>query len=227
MIFNSVETQAILLSLKVAILCSVISLPIAIAFGWLLARKNFKGKIILDNIIQLPLVMPPVTIGYLLLVILGSNGILGRPLYQMFGLRFAFTFSAAVLAALIVSFPLVVRAIRVAFEMVDQQLEEAARTLGASNWKTFMTITLPLSWPGIISGFVLCFARSLGEFGATITFAGNIAGVSQTLPLAIFEYMEVPGEEATALKLVVVSILISFVAMLGSEILNRRLKKAR
>jgi molybdate transport system permease protein len=225
--FTAVEIDAIILSLKVAVLCSLISLPFAIAIGWLLARKKFIGKVVLDNFVQLPLVMPPVTIGYLLLVFLGSNGLIGKYLYNYLGIRISFTLSAAVLAALIVSFPLVVRAVRVAFEMVSEDLEEAAYTLGASKWKTFRTITLPLAWPGIISGFILCFARSLGEFGATITFAGNISGVTQTLPLAIYEYMEVPGGEMAALRLVLVSIGISFAAMVGSEMLNRKLKKVR
>jgi molybdate transport system permease protein len=221
--FTSEEFQAIALSVKVAAICAIVSLPFAIGIGWLLARKNFRGKWLVDGFVHLPLVLPPVTIGYLLLIIFGVKGIIGKFLLDQLGMRISFTFWAAVMASIVVSFPLVVRAIKIAIEMVDRELEFAARTLGASPWKTFVTITIPLALPGIFSGFILSFARCLGEFGATITFAGNIVGQTQTLPLAIYSAMEVPGGEMIAFRLASVSILLSFVAMVGSEYLNKKL----
>lgn len=221
--FTNEELQAIGLSIRVAIICAFISLPFAVGIGWLLARKSFYGKWILDGFVQLPLVLPPVTIGYLLLLTLGTKGIIGSFLYEELGIRISFTFWAAVLASIVVSFPLVVRAIKVAIEMVDVELESAARTLGSGPWKTFFTITIPLALPGILSGFILCFARCLGEFGATITFAGNIVGETQTLPLAIYSAMEMPGGDMIALRLATVSIVLSFLAMIGSGFLNRKL----
>jgi len=221
--FTPEEFQAIGLSIKVAAICAVISLPFAIGIGWILARKEFRGKWFLDGFVQLPLVLPPVTIGYLLLIVLGVKGIVGKFLLDNLGVRISFTFWAAVIASVVVSFPLVVRAIKIAFEMVDTKLESAARTLGAGPWKTFFTISIPLALPGIFSGFILSFARCLGEFGATITFAGNIIGKTQTLPLAIYSAMEVPGGEMIAFRLASVSILLSFAAMVGSEYLNRKL----
>lgn len=223
--FTYEEFQAITLSIKVATICAVISLPIAIAIGWVLARKKFRGKWFLDGFVQLPLVLPPVTIGYLLLLVFGTRGFVGQFLFERMGIRISFTFWAAVLASMVVSFPLVVRAIKIAIEMVDVELESAARTLGAGPWKTFFAITIPLAFPGIFSGFILSFARCLGEFGATITFAGNIVGQTQTLPLAIYSAMEVPGGELVAFRLATVSILLSFAAMVGSEYLNRKLIK--
>ena len=223
--FTYEELQAIGLSIRVATICAVVSLPIAVGVGWLLARKSFRGKWFLDGFVQLPLVLPPVTIGYVLLLVFGVRGFIGKFLLEQFDIRISFTFWAAVLASIIVSFPLVVRAIKVAIEMVDIELESAARTLGAGPWKTFFTITVPLAFPGIFSGFILSFARCLGEFGATITFAGNIIGQTQTLPLAIYSAMEVPGGEMVAFRLALVSIILSFMAMVGSEYLNRKLIK--
>jgi len=221
--FTYAELQAIWLSIKVAFVCAVLSLPLAIATGWLLARRQFPGKWFVDGFVQLPLVLPPVTIGYILLLTLGKKGIIGDFLFQYLGIRVSFTFWAAVIASIVVSFPLIVRAIKITIEMIDVELEATARTLGAGPWRTFFTITLPLALPGILSGFVLSFARCLGEFGATITFAGNIVGKTQTLPLAIYSAMEVPGGEMVAMRLASVSIVLAFAAMVGSEYINRKL----
>lgn len=223
--FTTSEFQAIKLSAGVAIWSSLLSLPLALALGYWLARKQFFGKSIIESIIHLPLVMPPVTTGYLLLLIFGAHGFIGKWLYAAFGLRLAFTFEAAVIASIVVSFPLIVRSIRTAIEMVDPGLEDASRILGAGRLKTFFRITIPLAAPGIISGTILAFARSLGEFGATITFAGNIAGKTQTLPLAVFAYMQVPGKESQTFRLVFISVLISFAAMILSELYIKKMKR--
>jgi molybdate transport system permease protein len=221
------ELQAIGLSLKVAAICSLLSLPLALATGWLLARRKFHGKWLLDGFVHLPLVLPPVTVGFLLLMAFGVNGVLGKLLMEHFGIRISFTFWAAVLASAVVSFPLLVRAIKVAIEMVDEELESAARTLGAGPWRAFFTITVPLAMPGILSGAVLGFARCLGEFGATITFAGNIAGTTQTMPLAIYTAMQSPGGDIIAFRLAAVSILMAFLAVIGSELLNKKLLRQK
>lgn len=225
--FNQTEIQAILLSLKVAVICVILSLPLALWIGHKMARTEFIGKSVIESIIHLPLVMPPVTTGYILLLVFGSNGWLGHWLQQKLGVQLAFAFPATVLASMVVSFPLMVRAIRTSMEMVDTGLEEASRLLGVGPFKTFVKITIPLALPGIISGTILAFARSLGEFGATITFAGNIAGSTQTLPLAIFSYMQIPGQEGATLRLAVVSIIISLVAMILSEWYLKKLKHGR
>lgn len=225
--YTASEWSAIQLSIGVAVICSVITLPVAIFFGWFLARKNFTGKSMLEGILHLPLVLPPITTGYLLLIIFGNKGFIGSFFYEKFGIQIAFSFYAAVIAAVFVSFPLVTRSIRLSIELVDQKLEEAARTLGASSFRVFFTITLPLALPGVISGFILSFARSLGEFGATISFAGNIQGKTQTLPLAIFSEMQVPGQEASTMRLVIVSVVISLIAMVAAEYLNRRIIKSK
>ncbi len=211
--FNEAEINALKLSVKVAVYCSLISLPIALWVGYKMARSNFYGKSIVESIIHLPLVMPPVTTGYLLLLMFGAKSLLGSWLYTLFGIKIAFTFQAAVIASVFVSFPLIVRSVRTAMEMVDTGLEEASRILGASKLKTFFRVTVPLALPGVVSGTILAFARSLGEFGATITFAGNIEGETQTLPLAIYSYMQVPGKEGATMRLVIVSVVISFIAM--------------
>ena len=182
MFLSEPEWQAVLLSLKVSSLAVALSLPFGIFFSWLLVRRTFPGKALLDSILHLPLVLPPVVVGYLLLVAMGRRGFIGSWLYDWFGISFAFSWRGAVLAAAVMSFPLMVRAIRLALEGVDVKLEQAARTLGASRWRVFLTITLPLTLPGIIVGTVLAFARSLGEFGATITFVSNIPGETRTLP---------------------------------------------
>jgi molybdate transport system permease protein len=223
--FNATEAQALWLSVKVAVYCSLISIPLALALGYVMARRNFYGKPFVESLIHLPLVMPPVTTGYLLLLLFGVKGILGKWLLSAFGIRISFTFSAAVIASVFVSFPLIVRSIRTAMEMVDPGLEDASRILGAGKLKTFFNITVPLAMPGIVSGTILAFARSLGEFGATITFAGNIAGETQTLPLAIYAYMQVPGQENATLRLVMISVIISFIAMGLSEWYIKRMKR--
>ncbi len=225
--FNEAETDAIMLSLKVAVYCTLISLPVALWLGYLMARRNFFGKPLLESIIHLPLVMPPVTTGYLLLLLLGSHSVVGQWLYVTFGIRLAFSFEAAVIASVFVSFPLIVRSVRTAMEMVDSGFEEASRMLGAGKWRTFFSITVPLALPGIVSGTVLSFARSLGEFGATVTFAGNIAGETQTLPLAIYAYMQIPGKENETIRLVMVSVVISFLAMVISEWYVKKMKHDR
>lgn len=225
--FNTAEWKAIQLSVEVALYCAVISLPLALFIGYKMARHDFRGKAIVESLIHLPLVMPPVTTGYILLLLFGSRGLLGGWLGKVFGVSIAFSFPAAVIAAIVVSFPLIVRSVRTAMEMVDTGLEDASRILGASRWKTFLRVTIPLSMPGIISGTILAFARSLGEFGATITFAGNISGETQTLPLAIYSYMQVPGGEAATMRLVIVSVIISFIAMALSEWFIRKMKHDR
>lgn len=222
--FANIEWYAVWLSVKVAIWTSLTALPLAVILGYLLARKQFKGKVLLEAILHLPMVMPPVTTGYLLLLVLGTNGLIGKWLFQTLDIRIAFSFWAAVIAAVVVSFPLTIRSVKVAMEMVDPGLEEASKTLGASPIHTFLLITLPLAWPGILGGFVLSFARSLGEFGATVTFAGNIARETRTLPLAIYAKMQVPGQESETYTLVAISIIISFVAIITSEYINKKRK---
>ncbi|MFW6107867.1 MAG: molybdate ABC transporter permease subunit [bacterium] len=219
------EWRAIVLSVKVGLWCTVVGVPPAVLLGWVLARKEFPGKVLLDGLVHLPLVMPPVATGFLLLVLLGTEGVIGRWLYNVFGVRIAFTWRAAVVASAVVSFPLATRAVRVAMEMVDPGLEEAARTLGAGPVRVFLGVTLPLALPGVVSGAILAFARSLGEFGATITFAGNIAGETRTLPLAVYSYTQRSGGEVAALRLVLVSIVVSFAALAGSELLVRRARR--
>ncbi|RVU29711.1 molybdate ABC transporter permease subunit [Neptunomonas marina] len=218
---GSYATEAIWLSLKVASVAVLASLPVGIAVAWLLARHRFVGKALLDSVIHLPLVLPPVVIGYLLLVVMGQQGWLGRWLDEQLGLSFSFNWQGASLAAAVVGFPLMVRAIRLAFESVDPKLEAAARTLGANRWRVFATITLPLTLPGILTGAVLAFARSLGEFGATITFVSNIPGETRTLPLAMYSFIETPGAEAQAAWLCAIAIVIALASLLASEWLTR------
>ncbi|MCJ8304288.1 molybdate ABC transporter permease subunit [Shewanella sp.] len=216
------EISALMLSLKVAVVAMLTSLPVGIACAWILARLKFPGKALLDSLIHLPLVLPPVVVGYLLLVSMGRKGFIGEHLYDWFGISFSFSWRGAALAAAIVSFPLMVRAIRQSFEQVDLRLEQAARTLGASRLRVFMTITLPLATPGIISGMVLAFARSLGEFGSTITFVSNIPGETRTIPLAMYSFIETPGAEAQAFRLCAISVIIALLSLMASEWLNRK-----
>lgn len=216
------EWTAVQLSLRVAAASTVIALPFGIAIAMLLARKSFWGKSLIDAVVHLPLVLPPVVTGYLLLITFGRRAPVGVFLSDHFGIVFSFRWTGAALACGVMAFPLMVRAIRLSIEAIDRRLEDAAATLGANALWTFITVTLPLSIPGIIAGLMLAFARALGEFGATITFVSNIPGETQTISAAIYTLMQVPGGDAAALKLVIVSIVISFAALLASEWFARR-----
>src|SRR5262249_3791165 len=216
------ELTAIRLSLLIAIVATAVALPFGIALGYLLARKNFWGKTLLDGIIHLPLVLPPVVTGYLLLISFGRRGPIGSFLYDYFGITFSFRWTGAALACGVMGFPLLVRPIRLAIEAIDRRLEDAAATLGASRKWVFVTVTLPLALPGLIAGFVLCFAKAVGEFGATITFVSNIPGETQTISAAIYTLTQVPGGDDAAGRLVLVAIAISLVALVLSEWLARR-----
>ena len=219
------EMTALLLSLRVAGFTVLWLLPCGLILGWLLARKEFFGKGLLDSIIHLPMVLPPVVVGYLLLISMGKQGFIGHWFESWFGVTFSFSWRGAVLACSVIALPLMVRSIRLSIENVDTKLEQAARTLGASPLKVFFTITLPLTIPGIITGVMLSFARSLGEFGATISFVSNIPGETQTIPLAMYNFLETPGAEMDAARLCVVSIVIALVSLFISEWVSRRMKK--
>lgn len=219
------EWQAVILSLKVSLWSTLLSLPLGILTAYALARGQFRGKQLLNGLVHLPLIMPPVVTGYLLLLTFGRRGLIGGWLEETFGLVLAFRWTGAVLAAAIMAFPLMVRAIRMAIEAVDPKLEQAAATLGASRLWVFTSITLPLILPGVIAGSVLAFAKAMGEFGATITFVSNIPGQTQTLPLAIYTFLQVPGGESSALRLVAVSVALAMAAVLLSEVLARRAAK--
>jgi len=218
---TSDEWTAILLSLRIAVVATVIALPFGIAIAWLLARKNFWGKALLDGLVHLPLVLPPVVTGYLLLIAFGRRGMIGGFLADL-GIVLSFRWTGAALACGVMGFPLLVRAIRLSIEAVDARLEDASRTLGANPLRVFLTVTLPLSAPGIIAGMVLCFAKALGEFGATITFVSNIPGETQTISAAIYTYLQIPSGDAAAARLAVVAIIISLIALVASEWLARR-----
>ena len=219
---TELEYQALILSLKVGAYAVVWLIPLGIALAWLLSRKQFIGKSILDSLIHLPLVLPPVVIGYLLLISLGRQGVLGSWLYEHFGLVFSFNWKGAVIACIVVALPLMVRSVRLSLDNVDPKLEHAASTLGASPLKVFVTITLPLTIPGIITGTMLSFARSLGEFGATISFVSNIPGETQTIPLAMYNFIETPGAEMEAARLCIISIALALSTLMMSEWLNRK-----
>lgn len=218
------EVEALGLSLRVALWSVATSLPLGLLVAWLLARRDFLGKSALNAVVHLPLVLPPVVVGYLLLVLLGREGPLGRLLLDLFGVTLPFTWQGAALAAAVMAFPLMVRAMRLSLEAVDRRLEAAARTLGARPWTVFLTVTLPLMAPGILVGALLAFARSLGEFGATITFAANIPGETRTLPLALYTLVQTPGGEAGAYRLAGLSVLLALAALGASELLARRLR---
>ncbi|MCZ6522974.1 MAG: molybdate ABC transporter permease subunit [Alphaproteobacteria bacterium] len=217
------ELEALSLSLRVALWAVLVSLPLGLATAWLLARHEFVGKTLVDGLVHLPLVVPPVAVGYLLLVLLGRRGPLGGWLYDSFGITLIFTWQGAAVASAVMAFPLMVRSIRLSLEAIDDRLETAARTLGAPRVRVFATITLPLAAPGILTGVVLAFARSLGEFGATITFVSNIAGETRTLPIALYTLIQSPGGEAGAARLMAISLALAILALLASEFLARRI----
>jgi molybdate transport system permease protein len=221
--FTAEEIEAIRLSLRVASVGTLASLPVALFAAYALARWRFPGKTLLDGLVHLPLVLPPVVTGYLLLVLFGRRGPVGAWLEAWFGVVFSFRWTGAALAAAVMGFPLLVRTIRLSFEATDRRLEAAASTLGASGSIVFATVTLPLALPGILAGLVLSFAKALGEFGATITFVSNIPGETRTLPAAIYTFTQVPGGDEGAMKLAAVAIAISLGALLLSEVLSRRI----
>ncbi|OBT07973.1 molybdate ABC transporter permease [Vibrio sp. UCD-FRSSP16_10] len=221
-LLTELEITALVLSLKVALVASLSILPIGIALAWVLAKKEFYGKSLLDGVIHLPLVLPPVVIGYVLLILFGKQGPIGLWLDTYLGIDFSFSWKGAALASAVVALPLMVRSIRLSILSVDTKLEEAAMTLGAAPFTVFRRITLPLMMPGVISGLVLAFARSLGEFGATITFVSNIPGETQTIPLAMFSFLETPGAEFQAMRLCILAIIIALISLFFSEWLSRR-----
>ncbi|MBD0866160.1 MAG: molybdate ABC transporter permease subunit [Rhodobacteraceae bacterium] len=220
-VFGPAEWQAVLLSVKVSLWASVLSLPFGIWVAYALARWSFPGKTILNGLVHLPLVLPPVVTGFLLLLVFGSNAVLGAWLERNLGLVLAFRWTGVVLAAAVMGFPLMVRAIRLSIEAVDPKLEQAAATLGASPLRVFATVTLPLVLPGILAGLVLAFAKAMGEFGATITFVSNIPGQTQTVPSAIYTFLQVPGGEPAAFRLVIVSVIVAMGALMLSERISR------
>ena len=216
------DWTAVALTIRISIVATLCALPFGVGVGWLLARRNFWGKSVLDGLAHLPLVLPPVVTGYLLLISFGRRGPVGAFLYEHFGIVFSFRWTGAALACGVMGFPLMVRPIRLALEAIDQKLEDAASTLGANRVLVFLTVTLPLALPGIIAGVVLCFARALGEFGATITFVSNIPGETQTISAAIYTLTQVPGGDAAAGRLVLISLTLAFAALLASGWLSRR-----
>ena len=222
---SQLEIEALSLSLKVSVWAVACILLPGIAIAWLLARRDFPGKALLDGFVHLPLVLPPVALGYMLLVMFGRNGPLGTLLYDWLGVNLIFSWRGAAVAAGIMAFPLLVRAVRLSMEVVDQRLETAARTLGARPWRVFLTITLPLASPGILTGVLLAFIRCLGEFGASITFAANVPGETRTLPLALYTALQVPGGEDAALRLALVAIALAIGALVASQFLAREVAK--
>lgn len=216
------EWQALQLSARVAFWATLACLPLGILVGWLLARHEFRGKLLLEVAVQLPMVLPPVVPGYALLLLFGTHGPIGHRLQETFGIVLAFKWQGAVLAAAVMAFPLLVQPVRVAFRLVDTRLEQAATTLGATPWNAFLTVALPLALPGVLAGAVLCFSRSLGEFGATMAFVGNIPGETRTLPLAIYSFMNVPAGEGAALRLAGLSVGLAIAALAASHYITRR-----
>lgn len=225
LLLTEMEKSVLALSLKVSLVSLVLTLPTALCCAWLLARKSFPGKSLFNGLVHLPLVLPPVVTGFLLLLVFGSSKPVGGWLESTLGLQLAFHWTGATLAVAIVSLPLAVDAMRLSLEGLDRRLETAAATLGASPLHVFTSITLPLMLPGILTGAILAFARAIGEFGATITFAANIPGETRTLPLAIYSLAQMPGNDAAVLRLLVISIAISLAALIGSELLSRRLRQ--
>jgi molybdate transport system permease protein len=217
------ELEALRLSLRVGAWSVAASVPLGLAVAFLLARRNFPGKIVIDGLVHLPLVLPPVVVGFALLVLFGRRGPVGAFLYDRLGVTFAFNWKGAALASGVMGFPLMVRAMRLSLELVDRRLEQAARTLGAGRARVFLTITLPLMAPGILTGIILAFARSISEFGATITFVSNIPGETRTLPLALYALTQVPGGDTAAWRLALLSVALAMVALIVSELMARRL----
>lgn len=222
---SPLEAEALRLSLLVSVAAVTGSLPFGIFVAWLLARRRFPGKALLDGLVHLPLVLPPVAVGYLLLVTMGRHGLIGAWLYDVFGITFAFNWKGAALASAVISFPLLVRAIRLSIEAIDQGVEAAAATLGAGPWGVFLTVTLPLSLPGIAAGIILAFARSLSEFGATITFVASIPGETRTLPVALYGVTQSAGGDAEALRLCLLSVGLALITLVAADWMARRLEK--
>jgi molybdate transport system permease protein len=224
-VLSPAEWDALRLSARVALWATLLCLPFGILVGWLLARREFRGKFLVEAFVQLPMVLPPVVPGYALLLLLGTQGPVGRWLHESFGITLAFTWKGAVVASAVMAFPLLVQPVRVAFRLIDSRLEQAATTLGATPLNAFLTVALPLALPGVFAGSVLCFSRSLGEFGATMAFVGNIPGETRTLPLAIYSFMNVPDGEGAAMRLAGLSIALALSALAASHWLTRRAER--
>lgn len=222
--FSPEELSALYLSAKVALFATVICLPFAVALAWYLARYEFRLKFLVEALLQLPMVLPPVVLGYLLLVLFGNKGWIGQYLSQL-GIELAFNWKGAVLASMVVAFPLMVQPIRLSFQLINQQLEQIAGSLGASPFKVFCSISLPLALPGIVIGSILCFSRSLGEFGATITFVGNIPDETRTIPIAIYSFLQQPDGEQMAMRLVTLSLILAFGALIANYFILQKYQK--
>lgn len=222
--FSPEELSALYLSAKVALFATIFSLPFAVALGWYLARYEFRLKFMLEALLQLPMVLPPVVLGYLLLVLFGNQGIIGQYL-NAFGVQLAFNWKGAVLASMIVAFPLMVQPIRLSFQLMNPQFEQIAGSLGVAPWKVFLSIHLPLAIPGIVIGSILCFSRSLGEFGATITFVGNIPDETRTIPIAIYSFLQQPNGENMAMRLVTLSLLLAFAALIANYFILQKYQR--
>ena len=224
-LLSPAELDALRLSLEVAARSVGFSLPLAILVAWILTRARFPGRSVLDAFVHLPLVVPPVAVGYVLLLLFGINGAIGGWMHHRLGIQLAFTTAGAALATAVMTFPLMVRAIRLSLENVDVGLEAAARTLGAGPWDRFFTITLPLMLPGVLAGAVTAFAAGLGEFGAVITFASNVPGVTRTLPLALYTAIQSPSGDAVAMRLAVISVILGLLGLLAAELIARRVRR--
>lgn len=225
MMLTAAEVDAVRLSLSIALRSVLFSLPLAILVAWLLTRRKLHGRLLLDAFVHLPLVLPPVVVGYVLLLLFGMRGPIGGWLYAHFGIQLVFTSAGAALATAVMSFPLMVRAIRISLEGVDAGLEDAARTLGAGAWDRFFTVTLPLMLPGILAGVVTAFSAGLGEFGAVITFVSNIPGETRTLPLALYTALQTPGGDAVAARLATISFSLGLAGLIGAEYIARRVRR--
>lgn len=215
------EISALYLSAKVGLFATLVNLPFAIVMAWILARYEFRFKVFLESLLQLPMILPPVVLGYFLLILFGNRGVIGQFLSE-WGIQFAFNWKGAVIASMVVAFPLMVQPIRLSFQLINRQLEQVAQTLGASPIQAFWSISLPLAIPGILIGSILCFSRSLGEFGATITFVGNIPDETRTVPIAIYSLLQQPDGESMAMRLVMLSVLLAFAALVANHIILQR-----